>query len=334
MPGRIVRDDGAYAVEQFRKRQCQAGEIHLANGEAVTGPNDHERDRDGEDQRQKPPPDAPRESSPGGPGGNQIAEQRGGGGRGEENEDGELGENREAGTSAEQGAAPDTRLLEPHQAGYEAGGEHSAKRHVVGRQARMGEDGREKGIEKHGDQRYRLAQTGPGCGVQDEASDPEEGENGQAGECQIAFVVPVAVQDRGAFLVHVGLVGGAATHQEWAESHGDAGQRGVMGFVSIDALVEPLHAAGNVRRFVDGVVEDGVSRDDAQGSESEQAEEDEGRVLLDPLGGRRTRLRRRRVLQAVVFLGQFLLYNGGARRHARESLGTGGVPSGSTCPRG
>lgn len=168
----------------------------------------------------------------------------------------------------------------------------------------MREDGREKGKQKHGDQGHRLAQTGFGSRVQDETGDPEEGKNGQPGECQIAFVVPVAVKDVDAFLVPVGLVGGAAAHQEWPEGHGDTGQRRVLGLVSIEALVEPLHADGNVARFVGGVVEDGVSRGNAQRGESEQAHEDEGRVLLDPRGGRQAGLRRTRILRAAMFLPQ------------------------------
>jgi len=142
-----------------------------------------------------------------------------------------------------------------------------------------------------------------------EAGDPEERENAQTRQSQIAFVVPVPVKHREAFLVPVGQLGGAAAYQEWSESHRDAGQRWVLGLVSIDAQVEPLHAAANVARFVHGVVEDGVSSGNTQRGESEQADEDKRAMLLDPRGGSQAGLRRRRVLRAAMLLRQFLLYN-------------------------
>ena len=83
--------------------------------------------------------------------------------------------------------------------------------------------------------------------------------------------MPVTVKDIDAFLVPVGLVGGATSRQERSEGPGDTCQRRVLGLVGIDALVQPLHAGGNVARFVGGVIEDRVSSGDAQRGKREQA---------------------------------------------------------------
>ena len=92
----------------------------------------------------------------------------------------------------------------------------------------------------------------------------------------------IAIQNRGAFVKHgqsacrVGALG-PYSEEEGAEGGGHARERRVVGFPAIDALVEPLHTASDMRGLVRGVVEDGVSGNDAGGRDEHEGDGKEER---------------------------------------------------------
>jgi hypothetical protein len=104
------------------------------------------------------------------------------------------------------------------------------------------------------------------------ASEPEERQVSGSRQGQAAIIVAraAAIQNGVAFDGHVALLVAVHSGQVGRQRHHDAGQRGMLGFVVINALIEPLHSACDVRGFVGGVVEHRVGERDADGSEQDQ----------------------------------------------------------------
>src|ERR1022692_4486501 len=101
MPDCIVVEDFLDAVEKLRERQRHTDGRRLTDGEPVNGPDNQNRDGDGEQQRDEPAPGIGKHSGQPGPGGNKIAEPRRPRGQGQESEYGDLGDYGESDTGAE-----------------------------------------------------------------------------------------------------------------------------------------------------------------------------------------------------------------------------------------
>ena len=148
----------------------------------------------------------------------------------------------------------------------------------------MRQDGRQEGKQKNRRHGHQVSAIFPAPRISHQGRNPEEGKNSQAGQCQVSIIV-LAGQDEHPFLVHVLGSGRTAARQVRSSGGGHARQRRMLRLVMIDALVQPLHSAGDVRRLVDGMVEDRVGRDDAQGSQRNQDERRQKRVSLKPEQG-------------------------------------------------
>ncbi len=71
----------------------------------------------------------------------------------------------------------------------------------------------------------------------------------------------------------------ADAHEVGAERSGDAGQRRVLRFPGVDALIEPFHAAGDVGGLIEGVAENGIGGYDADGAEEEEGDYEERQAM-------------------------------------------------------
>ena len=88
------------------------------------------------------------------------------------------------------------------------------------------------------------------------------------------IVVAISVQQRVALNRHVLLMVGSRAREVRAERHHHAGQRRVLRFVLVNSLVQPLHAAGNVSRFIGSVIEHRVRDSDSYGGQQNQCNYD------------------------------------------------------------
>ena len=214
-----------------------------------------------------------------------------------------------------------TRLFQPHQSREETCANEGGQRHVGGRQAGMRQDGRQEGKQEDRHHGNQISEVLPAPRINHQGRDPEERKDSQAGQRQVAIIVVVAVEDERAFLVHVGGSRRPAARQVRSQGGGYARQRRMLRLVMVDALVQPLHSAGDVRRLIDSMVENRVGCHDAQGSQRNEDEKRQNGVPLKP-GNDRTE-RRRLGYRGDLF---FLLfghvkdqYRRDAQRRARQA---------------
>lgn len=206
----------------------------------------------------------------------EVGKEEGEEGGGEIGEAGELGEDhRGEGCSEEEAAAP-VGGFEEAEEGVEGGGEGGGEADVGGGEGGVGEDEGECGEDEDGEDGAFGAEDAAAPEECHPAGKPEEGEVAGAGEGEDGVVAVVAEEDEGSIVVHFLDAGGAFAEQVGAEGDHDAGERGVLVLVAVDAPGEEFEAATEVGGFVGGVVEDGVGGDDAEGGEGDEDEGEKG----------------------------------------------------------
>ena len=150
--------------------------------------------------------------------------------------------------------------------------QHCRQPHIGGRKPRVRQNRRCHRDQEHGQHGGGRASRDPArARIGNPAGDPKKREDSQPCQCEIKILSAPAEQNRQSVVPHRFLIPAVRAKNLGQHRGHHSRQRRVLWFIGVGMLLEPLHAASDVRRFIKGVTENRVGGNDPRGPQHHQS---------------------------------------------------------------